>query len=216
MLDKHKLYLNQYKSPSWCYGGCGDPLHDVRDGKVYPTICIGNQVWMGSNLNYSGAGTCYEGYPSNCATYGKLYNISETTQLLTSSNNPSGIQGICPDGWHVPSKAEWMELIDFCGGLDKAPGKLIGTSGWNGNVNSTDEYNFSILPGGEFFGDGVTDTYSGIHTDAFFWATDGDGSNNFLELHVAAGSPMQWGWVAGPPKSWRYSVRCVKDQSNNY
>lgn len=89
------------------------------DGNVYRTTKIGDQVWMAENLrttHYSD-GTPVVGYksannnPDNDANYGLLYNYSAVMNGAGSSfAEPSGVQGICPNGWHVPSDNEWLTL----------------------------------------------------------------------------------------------------------
>ena len=113
------------------------------DGNVYQTIYIGAQCWMKENLKtthysngaaitkqtpYTDASTCTSTYPmgtnkyyyqykddsSYVATRGLLYSWAAVMNGAGSStNNPSGIQGICPSGWHVPSNAEWCELENY-------------------------------------------------------------------------------------------------------
>ena len=109
------------------------------DGNVYQTIYIGAQCWMKENLkttHYSNGAaitlktptTCTSTFPlgtnknyyiyandtSYIATRGLLYSWGAVMNGAgSSSNNPSGIQGICPSGWHVPSNAEWCELENF-------------------------------------------------------------------------------------------------------
>ena len=104
------------------------------DGNVYKTVKIGNQVWMAENLRTtryangesiplgtsSSTITSYRYNPNdnanNVFTYGYLYNWPAVMHgSSSSSKNPSGVQGVCPDGWHVPSDAEWTELTDYVG-----------------------------------------------------------------------------------------------------
>jgi uncharacterized protein (TIGR02145 family) len=114
----------------------GKPFTDSRDGKKYGTVKIGNQVWMGENLNYNANGSkCYDNKPANCDKYGRLYNWPTAKTA-------------CPKGWHLPSDAEWTALTDFVGGSSNAGKKLKAASGWNSNGNGTDEFGFSALPGG--------------------------------------------------------------------
>jgi len=99
-------------------------------------VKIGEQTWMGNNLNYeiASGSWCYD----SCSKYGRQYNWS-TAKLA------------CPSGWHLPSAEEWDTLIDYAGGKDVAGLKLKAKSGWNkrsdgGNGNGTDDYGFSALP----------------------------------------------------------------------
>ena len=111
---------------------CGiDTLTDY-DGNVYHTVEIGQQCWLKENLrttHYADGAiipvgtevsetTAYRYYPNdnsaNVPIYGYLYNWAAVMHGAASSNaNPSGVQGICPEGWHVPSGAEWMQLIHY-------------------------------------------------------------------------------------------------------
>jgi uncharacterized protein (TIGR02145 family) len=102
---------------------CGDPLIDTRDGQSYATVQLGDQCWMAESLNY---GTmimgnqamtdngiaekyCYNNDEANCTIYGALYQWNEMMQYTTTP----GLQGICPEGWHVPTDAEWTALTNF-------------------------------------------------------------------------------------------------------
>ncbi len=96
---------------------------DVRDGAEYDYVQIGNQFWMSENLNYhtgdSIGSWCYintyrvmMGQENNyCDYYGRLYSLNVVMDNESSSKlNQSGIQGICPSGWHIPSLLEWSQL----------------------------------------------------------------------------------------------------------
>ncbi len=101
---------------------CGNNLTDIRDNKVYPTIQIGPQCWMQKNLDYGSSmqGTteqtdncinekyCYGDNAVNCSLYGGLYQWDE---VMAYTNTP-GAQGLCPPGWHIPTQAEWMILLN--------------------------------------------------------------------------------------------------------
>jgi uncharacterized protein (TIGR02145 family) len=134
---------------------------DIRDGKVYVIVEIGEQVWMAENLNY---GEIIEGDlnqeenqiaekysfyndESYCNTYGGLYQWDEAMQYQSGQ----GSQGVCPDGWHLPTDDEWTTLVDYIGGSDIGGDKLkeISTTYWhNPNTGATNESGFSALPGG--------------------------------------------------------------------
>ena len=87
---------------------CGDDIVDTRDSKTYTTVQIGTRCWMKENLNYvTGNSWCYNDNTDNCDTYGRMYDWNTIMNGASSSNSvPSGVQSICPDGWHLPSDAE--------------------------------------------------------------------------------------------------------------
>ncbi|MCC6600267.1 MAG: hypothetical protein IT223_06295 [Crocinitomicaceae bacterium] len=177
--DSSPLTLSQ--STSACPGACGGQtsLTDSRDSQVYPIVSIGMQCWMAANLNFgttlgisstqSNNGTvekfCYADVASNCTTYGGLYQWAESVGYASTTNNvPSGVQGVCPSGWHVPSDAEWkiletsigMSPSEVNGGEWRGSlgGELKSTSGlWTApNVNATNSVGFNALPGGQCTG----------------------------------------------------------------
>ena len=112
----------------------GSPTVTDYDGNVYQTVQIGNQCWMKENLRTThyadgttiplgtstSTTTSYRYNPNNDAnnvpTYGYLYNWTAVMNGAGSSiATPSGVQGVCPTGWHVPSDAEWTQLTDYVG-----------------------------------------------------------------------------------------------------
>ena len=100
---------------------CGNNITDIRDNKVYPTVQIGSQCWMASNLNFGTiiASTqdqrdncvsekyCYNDNPINCTNQGGLYQWDE---LMQYDNTPAD-QGFCPPAWHIPTENDWNTLF---------------------------------------------------------------------------------------------------------
>jgi len=202
------------------------------DGNNYSVVTIGNQTWMAENLKYlpyvvgPGMGSpAYRFYyvydyvgtnvteakaTANYNTYGVLYNWTAALNgSASSAANPSGVQGICPTGWHLPSDAEWTELTDYLGGGIGAGGKLkeTGTTHWNSpNTEATNETGFTALPGGFRYPEG---TFNQIGNYGYWWSateptcTDGWNramsytSNNVFRLNY--------------PKEFGFSIRCVRD-----
>lgn len=209
---------------------CGSQLVDERDGKVYNTVSIGQQCWMAENLNagdmilsdaepVEGSGIekyCYDNDSGNCELYGGLYTWDELMQYTMIESS----QGVCPEGWHIPSDYEWKILEREIGmsvassdsaswrGTDEG-GKLKakGITFWNPpNTGATNALLFSALPSGMMYHDG---SFSGMGDFAVYWT-----STPFLEtqawyryLHTSEARILR---VDGFRPNTT-PVRCVKD-----
>ena len=177
----------------------------------------------------SSASTAYWYYPNNNSSnkpiYGLLYNWKAVMHNSASStSNPSGVQGICPTGWHVPSDAEWTQLTDYvssqsqyvCGGDNTQIGKaLAGTTGWATNtstitnpcaVENTPSNNnatgFSAVPAGV-----VTGTYQGFGYGSYFLSATEYSTSDAFSLSIGGAYAPH----SHEPKSCGRSVRCIKD-----
>jgi uncharacterized protein (TIGR02145 family) len=198
-------------------------------------VLIGTQCWLKENLNIGtridgtqnmGNNSTIEKYcqgnlESNCDIYGGLYQWNEMMNYAgPSSNNPSGRQGICPSGWHIPSESEWCQLELF---LD--PSVVCGSSGWKGtdaggklketgnarwtepNIGATDEAGFSALPGGNC--NGGAGQFAHLGTAGTFWSASEYSAGlywyrdlfNTQTQIFHGGNDLQVG----------FSVRCLKD-----
>ncbi|TSA25602.1 MAG: T9SS C-terminal target domain-containing protein [Bacteroidetes bacterium] len=157
-----------------------------NDGNNYTIVEIGVQTWMAENLNVgvringiqnqTNNGIiekyCHSDDVNNCTTYGGLYQWDEMMQYVTTQ----GAKGICPDGWHLPSDAEWTTLTDYLGGELVAGGKMkstgtmqAGTGLWNTpNAGATNSSGFTGLPGG------YRDIYGAFYylgNNGLFWSS---------------------------------------------
>lgn len=207
---------------------------DSRDGNEYNWVQIGNQVWMAENLAYlpsvnmvadgseDAAGSYYYVYgydgtnvtdakaTDNYTTYGVLYNWTAAMDgEASSTTNPSGIQGVCPTGWHLPSDAEWTELTDYLGGEEFAGGKLkeTGTTHWaSPNAGATNETGFTALPGGyrDYVG-----SFLNIGSNGFWWSSSEYGTSYaFLRYLYYNNNDLYNSYFN---KEVGFSVRCVRD-----
>jgi uncharacterized protein (TIGR02145 family)/uncharacterized repeat protein (TIGR02543 family) len=185
---------------------------DSRDNTTYRRVLIGTQVWMAENLNYdvpdNTTDVCYNNSPNNCAKYGRLYDwATAMDNAASSSANPSGVQGACPVGWHLPSEAEWLTLATFIGGQTVAGTKLKSENGWNNNGNGTDDYGFAALPGGGRFSD-PDGRFHDIGDFGFWWsASDGPSYADYRRIYSGNGNMNN----GANDKGNLYSVRCVQD-----
>lgn len=85
-------------------------------------------------------------------------------------------QGICPNGWHIPSKAEWDMLVEFIEvaqskGVNTAGKHLKSASGWNNGGNGVDTYGFTMLATGYSYGANVLN----VGSRTGFWLPELDG-----------------------------------------
>ncbi|WP_295096536.1 fibrobacter succinogenes major paralogous domain-containing protein [uncultured Fibrobacter sp.] len=190
-------------------------FEDARDGQTYKTVKIGDQVWMAENLNFEmDSSFCYIKEESNCAKYGRLYrwaaavgkSESECGYGYTCSLPSGNIQGVCPKGWHLPSKAEWKTLFNAVGGKSTAGKILKSTSGWNSSGNGTDSFGFSALPAGGRLSDGG---YYGKGNHADFWSSTESDDDDAYDVYLYYG--IDDAYLSFGSKDHWVSVRCVKD-----
>ena len=188
------------------YDATANTLKDLRDGQVYKTVKIGDQVWMAENLNFeTAASSCYNDSSKYCDKYGRLYT-------WTAAMNA------CPDGWRLPSETDFVNLIKAVGGEKEAGTKLKFTSGWNDyegeSGNGTDAFGFSALPAGA----GNAGHYGGMNHTTDFWGSTECGTENSPEPGDGCAYEMYLDYrdadVYMPSyaaKDLVLSVRCVKD-----
>lgn len=219
------------------------------DGNTYQTVKIGNQTWMTKNLETThyadgseipkvestpvwealssrDSAYCYYNNNTNqeAFTFGALYTWAAALNGAESSDsNPSGIQGVCPDGWHIPSDGEWKELETFLG-MDQTEADTTGARGFDigsqlaismdlwtdGLLESNPLFGasgFMALPGGGRRYDG---SFGHMGDNANFWsATEGDSAKAWgRHLYSIYTTVHRYRNV----KSDGFSVRCVKDE----
>ena len=196
---------------------------DPRDGKTYKTVTIGTQTWMAENLNYKTVDSyCYNDNESNCTKYGRLYTWAAAMDSVgTWSTNSKGcgyygttcsptypVRGICPEGWHLPTKAEFETLFTAVGGQSTAGKMLKSTSGWNGSGNGTDAYAFSALPSGLRYYNGDWDFDDEGYT-ADFWSSTELNSVDAYGMYLSYTGDSAY--LGNNLKYIGFSVRCLKD-----
>jgi len=203
------------------------------DGNKYQTITIGTQTWMAenlkvthypngdliphitdntawANLNANNTDDAYCFYNNNNNTdYGALYTYAAAIGDNWGRDNADG-QGVCPDGWHLPTDAEWTTLTDYLGGESVAGGKMkeIGTTHWKSpNTGATNSSGFSALPGGgrgSYYG-----RFHGLGGYGPWWSATEDNSYSTYRRYLRNDSAEVY--RTNDNKSNGLSVRCVKD-----
>jgi len=195
-------------------------LTDI-DGNVYKTVKIGDQWWMAQDLRVthyrngdpipnvtdntewtkltSGALCYWENDINYKYTYGALYN------LFTVSDN----RKLAPEGWHVPTDAEWQTLVDYLGGDEVAGGKLkeTGTDNWREpNVGATNESGFTARPGG--YRIDINGEFNALWDYAYYWSATGDYYSAWIRVLI--NDNIDISKDRGDNQSG-FSVRLVKD-----
>lgn len=218
------------------------------EGNKYNTIQLGDQWWMVSNLKtthyadgmeiplvesnsdwedlgYDDKAYCFYNNSTNneARIYGALYTWAAAMNSTTSSyNNPSEVQGVCPDGWHLPSDEEWKELELFLGmsqdtvdiiglrGTDKGSMLASSPDGWvDGYLDSNPEFGssgFNAKPGGGRRYDG---TFGHKGDNANFWTATEYSNIRAWGRHIYSSYSSVHRYMNA--KSDGFSVRCVKD-----
>jgi uncharacterized protein (TIGR02145 family) len=203
------------------------------DGNVYKTVKIGKQTWMAENLKVThyADGTaltevtdntewknlpadnhayCYVNNNKN-TEYGIMYTRNSALRDVEGSReNPSGIQGIAPDGWHIPSEAEWNELLTDLGVYPGGKLRESGTEHWNKTDDGYNETKFSaygagmrLSSNGEFYN---------FKEEADWWATDLVNKKNAIYFQIK--SKPRFRPEKPGTRNYRMglTIRCIKDQ----
>lgn len=200
---------------SFFLASCSESFTDSRDGQSYDVVKIGEQTWMAENLNYATEmSVCPDGDSRNCKRLGRLYTWVDA-------------KTVCPEGWRLPTKADFKALVNAASGDDaqsqtqsaqpladtpgavsnKVGAALKSRDGWFKKGNGTDEFGFNALPAGY----GTGGKFDGIGGYAYFWSATEDAENResnafylFLSFSSDAAS------INAFAKEDYRSVRCVK------
>jgi uncharacterized protein (TIGR02145 family) len=196
---------------------CGNPIVDSRDGRSYATVQIGNQCWMAENLNI-GVAIAHTAEPSDNGiiekfnydnnanvgqTYGGLYSWNE----MMGYSKTAGVQGICPEGWHIPTDEEWKTLEVTLGMSETDAAK---SNTWRGTDQGS-----QVAPGGSA---GFNVRYSGRMVPGFGYTgkdsyeyqwTSNESSDAAWRRCFDFASPLV-GRYNTFPKNYGMSVRCVR------
>ena len=169
---------------------------DSRDGNIYKTVKIGNQVWMAENMRFQPSNNClcyryFELNPDLVYTYGYLYDWE------------TAFFDACPSGWHLPSNGEWQELVGFLGGKTIAGRKMTKILHDRGELSNSS--GFSALSFG--YCDANEDKYDDRGTSASFWSSSQSGNSASYRAVSLHGVYCNGGYA----KQRGFSVRCIRD-----
>ena len=200
-----------YLNPSIPY----DTIIDSRDGQVYKVVTIGNQTWMAENLNYydtiqipelTAHSWCFNNDVNYCERYGRLYDnpvaldydSTQTTVYKRYKNEEDGydslhVVGICPDGWRIPTRTEWLQLNSSCS---------VRSEKWGGNNSCGVSVNSS---GYRYAYKDSTDFIAG---SALYWTSSYNSASRPFMIRFEKNKVHEYNII------WRssgLSIRCVKD-----
>ena len=209
-------------------------VKDDRDGQTYKTVKIANQWWMAQNLNHETENS-YCADDSTCAKNGRFYTWAAAMDSvgkwseggkgcgLNKTCMPSyPVRGVCPSGWHLPSKDELVILRTVVGEFGPAGTLLKSADGWIGgfvnkagglivydsladNGKGTDNFGFTALPTG--YWDEIVMQDNGFVT--MFWSSSEYEPSRATLLYLSA--LMENTMIDSGSKGSARSVRCVKD-----
>lgn len=180
-------------------------LTDI-DGNKYKATLIGKQLWMAQNLAATKAsdGSEIKSYPylgvdDSVKFYGRIYSWENALNA-------------CPQGWHLPSDTEWLEMIKYLGGPLKAGGKLkeADTTHWKApNTGATNESGFSALPGGYRSARGQYINFKKNY--AYFWSSTETDSLKAIGYYLTNEGPIIYRNYNTFSKDQGFAIRCIKD-----
>ena len=220
-----------------------DTMIDPRDKQVYKIVKIKvkehdySQVWMAENLNYAdsvktpslkGRNWCYNNEEKNCKVGGRYYSWAaaiDSVALANDSKDPlncgfgrtcginRGVQGICPDGWHLPTIHEWGLLSVALGNAEVSGDSLKALTGWNyagtADNNGQDAYGFSALPTGRRTS---PTTWEKVGSDVYYWSSNESGEN--LARYSNINNIYTKFYLYQNLKTYGQSVRCIKGDAS--
>ena len=204
-----------------CEGDGSNCIFDI-DGNAYQTIQIGGQLWMAENLKVThyndgseithiinsdywgsyveGQYGVYDNDPSNADIYGNLYNFAAVDDD----------RGVCPDGWHVPTDAEYTVLTDYLGGTSVAGGKMkeTGLDHWNSpNTGATNESGFTGLPAG--YRSSTNGAYGNMGNYGYFWSSSEGNSDYAWSRRLYSNYSYVYRYSNYEQNG--FSIRCLRD-----
>lgn len=165
------------------------------DGNSYPVVVIGEQRWMAKNLRVTRAESgdsvtsfFFDNDSLEYADRGRLY----TWDVAMNGSQREGARGICPDGWHLPTDGEWMQLFDH---VEGAGAELLagGSTGFKASPDGGADYRGNYLYSGEY---------------ALYWSSTEVSEERAYHHSVSADGKLE---RFAAMKGARIYVRCIGD-----
>lgn len=188
-------------------------MTDSRDGKTYKTVKVGSATWMAENLNYAGneigVSTCFNDDDRFCELYGHFYSRSAAMNSSSCAYKSScdlgtgHIQGICPDGWHIPTNKEAQDLVNLASG-HALP--LMSAKGWKTGITpGTDTYGLSFVGAGCYCSD---DGFHSLGEYGRLWVYYASTTQYYIVIRGLENEAEVWDYN---DEECYNPVRCMKD-----
>lgn len=202
---------------------------DPRDGNVYGVLQIGSLEWMDSNLRWSGKGEGFGKTDAAALLFGRLYTWNDATGGVSASGLGQGPQGVCPEGWSIPTNEDWTDFamavnggkeVAFPDNWEGIAPKIMANAMFNGSavwtyspdVTPTNETGWNALAAG--CASNSYNNYSNMLKYGFWWSSTEMNSTNAYYRYIYSEYPdlsvnncMKDGMGA--------SVRCVRLKTDN-
>ena len=202
-------------------------MTDSRDGQTYRTLYIAGHTWMAENLNFAdssklsileGNNRCYDDDPGECEAFGRLYsreaalNDSRCTCYNGSCPSMSGnVQGVCPDGWHIPSKSEAEQLANS---VANQASSLNSSNGWDADHRGNNSTGMSFVGAGVYRRQSGYVGFQGKGKYFNLWVYDASSPNEKWYLMDIGKGASGNGTIAVMDEAGYdpfYTVRCIKN-----
>lgn len=189
----------------------GDVLVDSRDGETYKTVYIGNQHWMAENLRYRAV----ESDTSKAGKKGRYYSWAVAMDTAETPCNSELCkfdrvqrQGVCPNGWHIPSYEEWKIFLDEINALSSNPLEVITDDKEDWDKPGNNLTGFTAVPAGIYSGGIIYRPYQ-----ALIWSSNNEITTAQIDpgyafyMRITEKGPR----IESLEKFANISVRCIEN-----
>jgi uncharacterized protein (TIGR02145 family) len=195
-----------YTSSSEDLPTCGKPI--IADGQVYQTVLIGSACWMAENLRAEAPEATYYDNDNDNAQFGKLYNWNDAVGVnntpMTALSGGTYIQGACPNGWAIPTTAQFNTMLAAAG--DVSAIKSDDESTWLPGEAGTNASGFGAMGAGYY----ESNQYQRLLGYTYYWTSELTSSSSYtaktVELRCGCGEFTS----VEKSKENKLSVRCVR------
>lgn len=193
------------------YPACGATVTDAN-GREYQTVRVGCDCWIAENLKTSAEGAAYYNEDNANEGFGLLYDWNSavgSNNTVKTCKTGTYIQGVCPDGWAIPTPAQFNNMIAAAGGDYAIKSDDVNT--WLPGNAGTNTSGFGAKGAGYYEGM----QYQRQLGYTYFWTCELNPSNSLVARTVELRCGCGEFTVYDKSKESKVSVRCVKVELND-